>query len=327
MRLLVLGGTSFVGRHLVLAARAAGLDVTLFNRGQTNPDLFADLERITGDRAGDLSALRGRRWDAVLDVNGYLPRLVGAAVEALADTAGHYTFISTISVYGDVGSAGPSEDSPVATLKTDTEDVNAETYGPLKAQCEAFVRERMSDRALIVRPGLVVGPHDPTERFVRWIRRAADGGEVLAPGRPDRQVQFIDGRDLADWTIRSIVARATGTFNAVGPDPATTMGRLLETCVEVAGAGARLTWVDEEFLLAADVTPWSDLPLWLPEEDSGMEHADISRAVGAGLTFRPLDDTVRATLRWDSARADRGPAGMSLEREREILTAWHQARP
>lgn len=325
MRLLVLGGTSFVGRHLVLAARAAGLDVTLFNRGRTNPELFSDVERLTGDRQGDLSVLRGRRWDAVLDVNGYLPRIVGATVEALADSAGHYTFVSTVSVYGDVGRTGPSEGSPVATLKTDTEEVNGETYGPLKAQCEAFVRQRMSDRALIVRPGLVVGPYDPTERFVRWIRRAADGGEVLAPGNPSRQVQLIDGRDLADWTVRQILARATGTFNAVGPEPRLTMGRLLDTCVEVTAADAGLTWVPEDFLLQAGVSPWTDLPLWLPEEANGMACADISRAVAAGLTFRSLDDTVRATLRWDSARADRGPAGMPVEREREILAAWHEA--
>lgn len=326
MRLLVLGGTSFVGRHLVLSARAAGLDVTLFNRGRTNPGLFSDLERITGDRATDLDTLQGRRWDAVLDVNGYVPRIVGAAVNAVADTCGHYTFVSTISVYGDVGEAGPDEDAPVATLKEDTEEVTGETYGALKAQCEAFVRDALPDRHLIVRPGLIVGPHDPTERFVRWIRRAADGGEVLAPGDPGRQVQFIDARDLADWTIRLIVARATGTFNAVGPAQPTRMETLLRTCVDVTAAGAALTWVPEEFLLERDVAPWADLPLWLPEDGNGMISADNSRALRAGLTFRSLEDTVRATLRWDSARAERGAAGMPVEREREVLAAWHDSR-
>lgn len=326
MRLLVLGGTSFVGRHLVLAARAAGLDVTLFNRGRTNPGLFSDLEHITGDREKDLHLLRGRQWDAILDVNGYVPRIVGATAHGLAKYCGHYTFISTISVYGDAGEEGPKESSPVATLQEDTEDVTGETYGALKAQSEAFVREVLPDRTLVVRPGLIVGPHDPTERFVRWIRRAADGGEVLAPGDPDRQVQFIDARDLADWTVRQIVARATGTFNAVGPASPLTMGDLLDTCVRVTNADARLTWVDEQFLLEAGVAPWADLPLWLPAADNGMISADNARAVAAGLTFRPVEDTVRATLRWDGARPDPRPAGLPVERERELLAAWHQTR-
>ena len=325
MRLLVLGGTSFVGRHLVLAARAAGLEVTLFNRGQTNPGLFGDLEHITGDRERDLHLLRGRQWDAILDVNGYVPRIVGATAHGLAQYCGHYTFISTISVYGDVGKKGPKETSPLATLKEDTEEVTGETYGALKAQCEAFVREVIPDRALVVRPGLIVGPHDPTERFVRWIRRASDGDDVLAPGDPRRQVQFIDARDLADWTVRQIVARSSGTYNAVGPAAPLSMGELLHTCVDVTNAGARLTWVDEQFLLDSGVSPWTDLPLWLPAETNGMLCADNARAVEAGLTFRPLEDTVRATLRWDSARADRGVAGMPVEREREVLAAWQNA--
>ena len=324
MRLLVLGGTSFVGRHLVLSARAAGLDVTLFNRGQTNSGLFADLERITGDRAGDLSGLTGRRWDAVLDVNGYLPRIVGATMAALGDNVGHYTFISTISVYGDVGAEGPSEDWPVATLREDTEEITGETYGPLKAQCEAFVRDRYGDSALIVRPGLVVGPHDPTERFVRWIRRSADGGEVLAPGDSNREVTFIDARDLADWTVRLILDRHDGTFNAVGPESPLSMGDLLETCARVTGADTEFTWVPEQFLLDQGVAPWTDLPLWVPEADNGIVAAPHERARRAGLTYRDLEDTVRATLRWDSARPDRKPAGLPVDREREILAAWNQ---
>ncbi len=321
MRLLVLGGTSFVGRHLVHSARAAGMEVTLFNRGQTNPGLFADVERISGDRTSDLDTLRGRRWDAVVDVNGYLPRVVGATLEVLGDSCGHYTFISTISVYGDVGAEGPSEDWPVATLREDTEEITAETYGPLKAQCEAFVRHRFDD-ALIVRPGLVVGPHDPTERFVRWIRRASDGGEVLAPGDYNRHVTFIDARDLADWVVRLVLARADGTYNAVGPQDPLSMGDLLETIATVTGGGAEFTWVPEDFLLAQGVAPWTDLPLWLPEDRNGMITASHERARPAGLTFRALEDTVRATLRWDSARPDRKPAGLNVKREREVLAAW-----
>lgn len=323
MKLLVLGGTSFVGRHMVLAARAAGIEVTLFNRGRTNPDLFADVERITGDRDGDLGALAGRGWDAVLDVNGYVPRVVDASLEALAGHYDHYTFISTISVYDDVGSTGPDESSPVGTLAEDTEDVTGETYGPLKALCEDRVRTETDGQALIVRPGLVVGPHDPTERFVRWIRRAADADEVLAPGDPQRQITFIDGRDLGDWVVQMLLAAASGTYNAIGPAHPLTMGQLLQTCVDVTAASAHLTWVEEQFLLDHAVKPWSDLPLWLPESLNGNITAPNGRAVSAGLTFRSLEDTVRATWHWDRARPDRGVAGLEVDRERELLVAWH----
>lgn len=323
MKLLVLGGTSFVGRHLVLAARAAGIDVTLFNRGQTNPGLFADLEHIAGDRSGDLSPLQGRRWDAVLDVNGYVPQVVGAGLDVLAAACDHYTFVSTLSVYEESGAQGPDEDSPLATPEYDATEVTNERYGPLKVACETVVRERMPDRSLIVRPGLVVGPHDPTERFVRWVRRAADGGDVLAPAPRDRGVTFIDGRDLGDWVIRLIVTGDNGTYNAIGPRGRLTMGELLDTCVEATGGGATLTWAAEQFLLDNDVAPWVDLPLWLPEAGNGLLVARNERAVEAGLTFRPLADTVRATLRWDTARNYRGVAGLPVERERELLAAWH----
>jgi 2'-hydroxyisoflavone reductase len=323
VRLLVLGGTSFVGRHLVLAARAAGLDVTLFNRGQTNQGLFSDLDRLVGDRERDLSALRGRRWDAVLDVNGYIPRVVGATAAALGAECEHYTYISTVSVYGMTGQVAPNESHPVTELDSDTEEVTGETYGALKARCEDTVRERFGDRALIVRPGVVVGPYDPTERFVRWVRRAADGDEMLAPGDPAGPMQFIDARDLADWTVRMLMAGEGGTFNAVRPH--VPMAEMLEACIAVTGAGTTLTWVAEDFLPEHEVTYWSDLPIWLPREHDGMLRVDPSAAVAAGLTFRPLEDTVRATWLWDRARADCGPAGLSADREREVLAAWHAA--
>jgi 2'-hydroxyisoflavone reductase len=324
MNLLVLGGTSFVGRHLVLAARASGLEVTLFNRGQTNPGLFCDLEQITGDRDSDLAALRGRRWDAVLDVNGYIPRIVAASAQALAGACDHYTYISTVSVYGMTGDTAPDEDHPVAQLPRETEEVSGETYGPLKAQCEDVVRAHFGDHALIVRPGVVVGPYDPTERFVRWVRRAADGGEMLAPGDPGGPMQFIDARDLAAWTVRMLLAGHGGTFNAVRP-PAT-ITDVLQTCIAVTGAGTALTWVSEEFLPQMEVSYWSDLPIWLPRAHDGMQRVDASRAIAAGLTFRSLADTVRATWHWDRARADPGPAGLSVQREREVLAAWDAAR-
>ena len=324
MKLLVLGGTNFVGRHLVLAAQAAGAEVTLFNRGQTNAGIFPDLERITGDRDGDLSGLEGRSWDAVLDVNGYVPRIVEASAQLLAERCGHYTYVSTVSVYGTTGTHGPGEDDPVATLDTPTEEVSGETYGALKAACEEVVHRHFSDRALIVRPGVVVGPYDHTERFVRWVRRAADGGEMLAPGEPSGPMQFIDARDLADWTVRMGLGARTGTYNTVRPP--VPIAEVLQTCIDVTGAGASLTWVDEDFLPERQVTYWSDLPIWLPREHNGMLQVDPSRAVADGLTFRPLEDTVRATWLWDRARTDAGPAGLSVEREREVLAAWHAAR-
>jgi 2'-hydroxyisoflavone reductase len=323
MKVLVLGGTSFVGRQLVLAARAAGLEVTLFNRGQTNAGLFSDVEQIHGDRDGGLAALASGRWDAVLDVNGYVPRVVRQSVEALAG-AGHYTFISSVSVYAEPGATGPGESSPVAVLEQDTEEVTGETYGALKAMCEDVVRDGFDQRSLIVRPGLVVGPHDPTERFVRWVRRADDGGEVLAPGDPDRQVTFIDARDLADWVIRLVLDGGGGTYNAVGPASRLSMGALLDVCADVTQGEPQLRWVPEQFLLDQGVAPWTDLPLWLPAAENGMISAPNDRARAAGLTFRSLEDTVRATWLWDGARADRGEAGMSVERERQVLAAWDE---
>ena len=320
MRLLVLGGTSFVGRHLVLAARAAGIEVTLFNRGRTNPGLFSDLEQIHGDRDGGLDGLLPMRWDAVLDVNGYVPRIVEQSAQALAEVA-HYTFISSISVYDDLPEGG-DETTAVAKLAEPTEEVTGDTYGALKALCEQAVTSAFGDRALIVRPGLVVGPHDPTERAVRWVRRTADGGRFIAPGEPDRPVQFIDARDLADWVIRMVVGAGTGTFNATGPHPPVTMGEVVDTCCTVTGADPEPVWVSDDFLLEHDVTPWLDLPLWLPTAMNSLFTADISRARGAGLTFRPLEDTLRATWAWDRARSERGQAGMSVGRELEVLAAW-----
>ena len=324
MKLLVLGGTKFVGRHLVLAAQAAGAEVTLFNRGRTNAGIFADLEHITGDRDGDLSGLKGRSWDAVLDVNGYVPRIVEASAEMLADSCDHYTYVSTVSVYGMTGTTAPDEDTPLTTLETPTEEVTGETYGALKAGCEDVVRRHFGQgRRLIVRPGFVVGPYDHTERFVRWVRRAADGGDMLAPGDPSGPMQFIDARDLADWTVRMLLGGRTGTYNAVRPT--LPMAQVLQACIDVTAAGATLTWVDEDFLLGRGLEE-NDLPLWVPREDSGMLQIDPARAVEDGMTFRPLEDTVRATWVWDRARTAPGPAGLSAEREREVLAAWHAAR-
>lgn len=304
MRILVLGGTVFLGRHVAAAALARGHEVTLFNRGKQNPHLFPDVEKLRGDRDGDLSALRGRPFEAVVDTSGYRPEQMRAMTEALGGAVEHYTFVSSMSVYRDFAPRRSSDEhAPLAE--------GNEGYGPLKARSEEALEAGLPGRVAHVRPGLIVGPHDPTDRFTYWPRRIARGGDVLAPGRPERPVQLIDARDLAEWCVRLAEERRTGTFNAIGPASTLTMRELLETCRNVASSTARFAWVPDEDLVAADVKPWTELPLWIPENDpafGGLLLADNRRALAAGLGFRPLADTVRATLEWD-----RGESGAPTE--------------
>ncbi|UCC64192.1 MAG: SDR family oxidoreductase [Anaerolineae bacterium] len=329
MQLLILGGTRFLGRALVQAALQRGHEVTLFNRGQSNPDLFPDLEKLRGDRDGGLGALDGRRWEAVVDTCGYVPRVVRQSAELLADAVGHYTFISTLSVYADLSQRGIGESAPLGTLEDESvEEITGQTYGPLKALCEMVVAGALPGRALIIRPGLIVGPHDPTDRFTYWPDRVAQGGEVLAPGRSGKPVQFIDVRDLAEWTIRLAEKKRNGVHNATGPEVPLPMEQLLHTCQVVSGGDATLTWVSGQFLLDHEVEPWSDLPLWTPESDpafAGFHAFDCRKAIAAGLTFRPLADTVRDTLAWAATRLDdhEWRAGLTRDRESELLQAWH----
>ncbi len=330
MKLLILGGTVFLGRHLVEAALARGHEVTLFNRGQHNPDLFPNVEKLRGNRDGDWEALQGREWDAVIDTSGYVPRVVRASAALLADAVKHYTFISSLSVYADFSVVGIDESAPVGKLQDETvEEVTGETYGPLKALCEQAAEQAMPGRVLNIRPGLIVGPYDPTDRFTYWVHRVARGGEVLAPGRPEYLVQFIDARDLAEWNVRMVEAEQTGVYNATGLDYPLTMGQLLEECKTVSGSDAQFTWVDEQFLLDAKVQPWMELPLWIPESDpnsAGFSAFDCGKAIADGLTFRPLAETIRDTLAWDATRpADvERRAGLKRERETELLEAWHK---
>jgi 2'-hydroxyisoflavone reductase len=295
VKVLVLGGTLFLGRHIVEAALARGHEVVLFNRGRRNPDLFPQVEKLRGDRDGDLSTLRGRRFDAVIDPSGYRPEQVLAVTNVLGGVIAHYTFISSISVYREFPPHRSfDEHAPLAE--------GDQGYGALKARCEEALEQVLSGRVARLRPGLIVGPHDPTDRFTYWPRRVRRGGNVLAPGRPDRPVQFVDVRDLAEWCVRLAEHRRVGVFNAVGPQSTLTMGQLLETCTTVTESPARFVWVPDEDLLEAAVKPWTELPLWIPESDprvGGMLLADTRRAVAAGLTFRPLTDTIRATLEWD----------------------------
>jgi 2'-hydroxyisoflavone reductase len=325
---LILGGTGFLGRYLVEAALGEGHRVTLFNRGLSEPELFPEVEKLEGDRDGDLSALRGRRWDAVIDTCGYVPRVVRTSAGVLADAVDHYTFVSSISVYSDDIAAGADEDAPVRGLPDPrVEEVTGETYGGLKALCEQAAEEEMPGRVTNVRPGLISGPHDPTDRFTYWPRRISAGGEVLAPDREERAVQYIDVRDLASWIVGMSEEGRTGTFNATGPDYGLTMGRLLEECEAASGAVAELVWVSEDFLEKNGVQPFTELPLWVPRESAAMLAIDCSLAIGAGLTFRPLAATIEDVLAFDRARpADRElAAGLKPEREQELLRAWRDA--
>lgn len=327
MRILIIGGTRFLGRHLVDSALARGHDITLFNRGLTNPDLFPQVETILGDREKDLSDLMGHEWDAVIDTCGYVPRIVRLSAEALEGSVDRYVFISSISVYAGFSKVGIDESDPVGKIEDETvEEITGETYGPLKALCEKVVQDVFGeDRALIVRPGLIVGPYDPTDRFTYWPVRVARGGEVVAPEGPDAPVQIIDGRDLSDFIIKLIEEHASGVFNATGPDYELTMGELFEKSKRVSGSDASFKWAPVEFLSRHEVLPWSDMPVWIPntEEDAGFSRVDVSRAIHAGLRFRPLEETVRDTLAWAATRpSDREwRAGLSPEREASLLAA------
>lgn len=337
MKVLVFGGTVFLGRHLVDALLAGGHEVTLFNRGRTRPDLHAGVEQIHGERDGKLDALAaavaaGRRWDVAIDCCGYVPRVVRQSAELLREAAGRYQFVSSISVYADFSRPGTREDAPLAPLSDPASEDVPRDYGALKAACEAVVTAVYGARAQLVRPGLIVGPWDPTQRFTYWVQRAADGGDMLAPGDPAAPVQFIDARDLAAWMVTLAGTTQAGAFNAAGPvGSACTFGDLIAACVAAADRDARVTWVDSAFLLEQKVGPWMELPLWLPPDDGGLFTVDLSRAAAAGLVSRPVLGTVQDTLQWRrtvpaAERGERPGAGLAAEREAAVLAAWRAGR-
>ncbi|MCJ7825687.1 MAG: hypothetical protein MUP44_12370 [Anaerolineales bacterium] len=323
MDILVLGGTKFVGRHIVSTAIDRKHHVTLFNRGQTNPSLFPEIEKLVGDRDGDLAPLRERTWDAVIDTCGYVPRIVRNSARVLSNHTDLYAFISTISVFASFEKEGLTEEDLVGSLEDKTvEDITGETYGPLKALCEAAIQDEMPGRALIIRPGLIVGPHDPTDRFTYWVRRCARGGDILAPAPPESCVQFIDARDLASWTLDRIESGQRGKYNATGPENPLTLGKLLKTCCEFGEEEARLIWISGTTLLAAGVEPWGQVPMWLPgPENAGLMAVNCARAIMAGLLFRPYKITISDTLNWDRGRDPSTPmkAGLEPLREAELL--------
>lgn len=331
--ILVLGGTAFLGPACVELLLARGHRVTLFNRGQTNNHLFPDLERLEGDRRENHDALRDRKWDVVLDTSAYFPRAVNDAMDALAGNVGHYVLISTISVYAAFDEPGMNEDAAVATIEDETiEQVTGESYGALKALCEQAAEAKMPGRVTNIRPGLIVGPLDRTDRFTYWPVRVARGGEVLAPNAPGQTIQVVDVRDLAAFTVKCMEERISGVYNATSKPSLFSIGELLETSKKVSGSDAEFTWVSAEFLAEHEVAPWSEMPVWMPAEGdyAGFDQIDVSRAMAKGLAFRPLELTVRDTLDWwkTMPELEEGPrtelrAGIAPEKEAQVLAAWH----
>lgn len=338
LRILILGGTGFTGPYQVHYALSRGHKVTTFNRGKTHPnELPPEVEQLIGDRNGKLDALKGRQWDVVIDNPTTLPVWVRDAGQILKGNVDRYVFISTISVYGDV-KQGVDESAPVEKYdgpdpyKETLEAMRAsgfKTYGPLKALSEKEAEKWFPGKALIIRPGLIVGPRDQTDRFAYWPVRIDHGGEVLAPGTPDDPVQIIDARDLAEWTIRMVENRETGIYNATGPAKPLGIGGMLDGIKSALKSNAKFTWVNEKFLTEQKVEPWSDMPVWTGAE-SGMARTSIARALVKGLTFRLLADTARDTLSWFKSlpqdRQSQMKAGLTPGREAEVLAAWKKQK-
>jgi 2'-hydroxyisoflavone reductase len=336
LRILILGGTGFTGPYQVKYALARGHKVTTFNRGKTHPgELAGEVEQLIGDRNGQLDALKNRKWDVCIDNPTTLPAWVRDAAQILKRNVDRYVFISTISVYADT-SKGVDETAPLAkyegadAFKETLEAMKAsgyKTYGPLKALSEQEAEKAFPAKTLIIRPGLIVGPRDETDRFTYWPVRIDRGGEVLAPGTPDDLVQFIDARDLAEWTIRMVENGETGAYNATGPAKPLGVGNMLNGIKSALKSEAKFTWVPANFLTEQKVEAWSGMPVWTGEE-SGMARTNISRALGKGLTFRPLADTARDTLDWFKSlppeRQSKLHAGLPPEREKEVLNAWRK---
>jgi len=331
LNILILGGTGFIGPYQVRYALERGHTLTLFNRGRTAPDLFPDLETLIGDRAvGDYESLKGRDWDVVIDNPTSLPRWVRQAAEVLKGHTSQYLFVSTLSVYSDNSILDQDETGPLATVDDPTtEVVDGQTYGGLKALSEAEAEKQFPGHATVVRPGLIVGPGDPSDRFTYWPVRVARGGEVLAPGDPHDVVQIIDARDLSEWIVRMVEMGATGIYNATGPTEPLPMGEMLSGIKDGVGGDATFTWADAEWLASQGVDPWSHMPVWYPpvEGMEGFSRFSIARALEKGLTFRPLSVTALDTVEWYLAKPpeerQRMRAGLTPEREAEVLAAWH----
>jgi 2'-hydroxyisoflavone reductase len=330
MKILILGGKRFLGIALVEAILQAGHTPTLFNRGQTNPELFPDVKNLVGERDGDLNALKGKSWDAVIDTSGFVPRIVKKSAAKLSGKCDQYVFISSVSVYQDFKTPDIAEDYALAQLDDpENEDFNSDSYGPLKALCEYEIQQNFAGKVLVIRPGLIVGPNDPTDRFSYWPYRVSIGGKMLAPAPPSSNLQFIDVRDLAEFIVKMIEQKSQGVYNVTGPKKPANMGSLLVACREAAESDASFIWVEETFLLQEGVAPWSDLPLWVPSYDpnfAGFYNININKALKAGLSFRPLSKTVADTLEWLRNRPEphKIKVGIDINRETELLMKYEK---
>ena len=329
LKVLILGGTGFIGPHFVDALTAGGHKITLFNRGKRDPEVREGVEQLLGDRDGQVDALKGRDWDVVIDNSGYKPSQVRLTAEMLEDHVKHYIFISSIAVYANFAKAGVDEDYELATLKNPTDEtVTGESYGGLKVLCEKIVETVYGNRGTLIRPTYIAGPGDPTDRFTYWPWRVSKGGEMLAPGTPNDPFQYIDVRDLADFIRTCVEKNVTGKYNLCGPQGAVTMGSLLDECKNVTKANTAFLWASPEFLTAQEVigekAKGNFMPIWQPPagDQAGLLLVSPARARKKGLKFRSLDTTIRDTLAWQKTRpADKQvlKAGLTMEREAELL--------
>ena len=328
MQILFLGGTQFVGRHMVAAALKKGYEVTLFNRGKTNSDLFPEAKKIKGDRDGGLEPLKGQTWDVVVDVNGYVPRLVRDSASFLKGSVGQYIFVSTGSVYDfQKMSEYADENAPLQVLEDETtEEWNGPAYGGLKVLCEKVVEEIYPQDSLILRLGVVAGPYDPTDRVTYWVNRTSKGGEVLVPGGPQRHIQFVDARDLADFTILGMEKKLSGIYNTTGRSH--TWEEFLTACQQAAGSQLKPVWLpDFEFLiknLDMGSKEYGALPMALPLEMDHVFMRVCTKALNDGMVFRPFEDTARDVLQWDKGRPaeEERVAGISLQEEKDLIDKW-----
>lgn len=340
LSILVIGGTGFTGPEQVEHALARGHRVTVINRNRTRPDFFKgkdQVEQLVGDLNADMSALKGRTFDAVLDIPTTAPYWVRNVAQYMKGHTKHYTFISTLSVYPDNSKVGADETDGTTPMPADLDPYTPDPaargryYGALKSFSEKLVKETYPN-SLIIRPGLIVGPLDPSDRFTYWPVRIDKGGEVMAPGNTTDPVQFIDARDLAEWTIRMIEAKETGTYNAMGPDKPLSMAEMLYGIKAVTTAGAQFTWVPADFLTEQSVRGWRHMPVWITPtpNNAGFSARSAAKAIARGLTFRPLAETAKDTLDWAKTRtpeqqnalAEGTVAGISMAREAEVLAAW-----
>lgn len=326
LEVLILGGTGISGPHLVRELRAAGHQLTLFNRGKRNPGLFKDVETLIGDRNGPLDVLKGRDWDVVVDNSGYFPRQVRSSTKILRDHANHYIYVSSISAYADLTPPGIDEDYKLARLKDpDATEITNDNYGGLKAACEAIVEQTFGERQAVIRPSYIVGPGDSSDRFTYWPVRVARGGAMLAPGTPSDPIQFIDVRDMAEFMRACVERRISGRYNLCNPPGAVTMGELLETSKRIAGSNVSFVWAPQSFLEKHNALERGEIPIWAPTvgEQAGAALVSSARAVAKGLRFRDLEITVRDTLTWHEQRPAeqkaRLRAGLTAEREAELL--------